>query len=66
MPINDGQYCQYCVDSKGKLQTFDVRLSRMSQYYLESGEAKTKEDAIKAAKKRMKTMPAWMGHPKLK
>ena len=29
MPIKAGPYCEYCVDSSGRLQDFDTRFERM-------------------------------------
>ena len=34
MPIENGRYCQYCVDETGVLQDFDTRFGRMVDWQL--------------------------------
>lgn len=65
MPIENGRYCQYCVDETGKLQDFDTRFGRMVDWQL--GE----NDGDRAAAERdtlayMATLPAWRDHPRVK
>jgi hypothetical protein len=65
MPIEAGVYCQYCTDDAGKLQEFDERLKRMTQWTLRQGQAKTPAEAEERALAYMATTPAWKDHPKL-
>jgi hypothetical protein len=65
MPIDSGVYCQYCTDATGNLQEFDERLTRMAQWTLRQGQAKTPAEAEQRALAYMATMPAWKDHPKL-
>jgi hypothetical protein len=65
MPIESGTYCQYCTDATGKLQEFDERLERLTQWTLRQGQAATMTQAEQHALAYMATMPAWKDHPKL-
>ena len=64
MPIDDGQFCQYCVDDQGNLQPFEERFERMVQWALKDGKL-SREEAETQTRQYMKTMPAWRGHPEL-
>ncbi len=65
MPIESGQYCQYCTDESGKLQEFDERLSRMTQWMVAHRQAATRAEAEQRALTHMASMPAWQNHPQL-
>lgn len=66
MPITGGKYCQYCVDSKGNLQPFEERFERMVQWVLANEPSTPRTEAEIRTRAKMKTMPAWQDHPKLK
>ena len=66
MPIESGQYCEYCVDASGKLQPFEERFERMVSW-----QARKKPDASRAQLESetlafMAKMPAWKDHPRVK
>jgi hypothetical protein len=65
MPIEDGRYCQYCVDGNGALQDFDTRFSRMVEWRLREvggDRAAAERDTLA----HMATLPAWRDHPRVK
>jgi hypothetical protein len=66
MPITDGKYCQYCVDAMGNLQPFEERFERMVQWVLGNEPATPRAEAEKRTRAKMKAMPAWKDHPKLR
>lgn len=65
MPIENGRYCQYCVDETGTLQAFDIRFERMVDWQLRErgGDRATAERDTLAY---MATLPAWRDHPRVK
>ena len=65
MPIESGVYCPHCTDETGRLQQFDERLERMSQWMLAQKKAPTRSAAEQQALAYMATMPAWRAHPQL-
>jgi hypothetical protein len=65
MPIDSGQYCQYCVDESGNLQPFEERLERMTQWMRRQNPERAGEELEKAALDYMAKMPAWRDHPSL-
>jgi hypothetical protein len=66
MPIEAGQYCQYCVDEKGQLQPFDERFERMLQWQKKREPDASRADLEKKTLAYMATMPAWRDHPRVK
>jgi hypothetical protein len=66
MPIESGLYCPYCTDPTGKLQDFDDRLERLTQFTLRQEQGLTRPTARQRALEYMATMPAWRDHPRLK
>jgi hypothetical protein len=66
MPIETGQYCQYCVDESGKLQGFEETVARMSQFMARQKPGLTAQDAKAQTLAYMANMPAWKDHPGLK
>jgi hypothetical protein len=65
MPIETGRYCQYCVDSSGKLQPFDERFEKMIAWQ-QRKEPNASRAALEAATLAfMATMPAWKDHPRV-
>ena len=65
MPIETGQYCEYCVDKEGKLQPFEERFERMVSW-----QQRKKPDASRAELESetlafMAKMPAWKDHPRV-
>jgi len=65
MPIENGRYCQYCVDETGALQAFDDRFARMVDWQLrEKGcdRAEAERDTLAY----MATLPAWRDHPRVR
>lgn len=65
MAIDDGIYCQYCVNDKGELQAFEERFERMVQWALTKGNGISREEAEIRTKEYMRTLPAWKDHPSL-
>ena len=65
MPIENGRYCQHCVDETGVLQDFDTRFGRMVDWQLreQGGERAAAERDTLAY---MSTLPAWRDHPRVK
>lgn len=63
MPIESGQYCQYCADEHGRLKPFDERFENMIAWAMREGEGTTREDAEKKTLAFMGTLPAWREHP---
>ena len=66
MPIDDGSYCEHCVDDHGDLQTFDERFERMVQFYLDQKRAPSREQAERDVLAYMANMPAWRDHPRVR
>lgn len=66
MPIENGVYCQYCVDEQGNLQSFEERFERMLQWAVKREPNISREQAEQRTREYMRTMPAWRDHPKLK
>ncbi|AJQ93687.1 zinc ribbon domain-containing protein [Gynuella sunshinyii] len=65
MPIDDGQFCQYCVDEQGQLQPFEERFERMVQWALSERSDLSRPEAEEQTRQYMRTMPAWKHHPHL-
>ena len=65
MAIDNGVYCQYCVDKNGQLQSFEERFERMLQWALKRNPNATRAQAEEQTRAYMRTMPAWQDHPKL-
>jgi hypothetical protein len=66
MPIETGQFCQYCVDENGGLQSFDETVARMSQFMTRQEPGLTQAEAEAKTLAHMAGMPAWRNHPGLK
>jgi hypothetical protein len=67
MPIDGGGvYCRYCVDDEGKLQSFDVRFERMTQWMTQQEPGLSRQEAKSRVLAHMATMPAWRDHPRVK
>jgi hypothetical protein len=66
MPIETGPYCQYCADDQGRLQPFEERLERMTQWTMRNEPKLDRKAAENRARAYMRTMPAWKDHPGLK
>ncbi len=65
MPIENGVYCQYCVDEEGNLQSFDERFERMMQWVLRREPGTSREEAERRTRDYMRTMPAWQDRAEL-
>ena len=65
MPIENGRYCQYCVDETGALQAFDERFGRMVDWQLRE-QGGSRADAERDTLAYMATLPAWRDHPRVK
>lgn len=63
MPIENGQYCQYCVTEDGALQDFDTRFERMVQWQERRGSPRAQAETETLAY--MARMPAWKDHPRI-
>ena len=66
MPIDGGQYCQYCTDGDGKLYGFDETVTRMAEFMRRQDPSLTEEHARRKTLAHMAKMPAWQDHPRLK
>jgi hypothetical protein len=66
MPIAGDRHCQYCVDEKGDLQSFEARFERMVQWVLSEEPGMARAEAERRTRAYMRTMPAWRDHPKLR
>ena len=66
MPIESGPYCKHCTDETGALQSFEERLTRMSQFMKRQSPELSDADARIKSIHYMTTMPAWRDHPEVK
>jgi hypothetical protein len=66
MPIDSGQYCQYCADESGKLHGFEETVERMSQFMARQEPGLSPKAATAKTLDYMAGMPAWKNHPGLK
>ncbi len=66
MPIQDGPYCHYCVDEKGKLQPFEVRFQEMVEWTLKRADIHDRAEAERRTFAYLSSMPAWENNPKVK
>jgi len=64
MPIDQGTYCEHCIDENGVLQGFETRFERMVQWQLQRGGER--EQAERETIAYMATMPAWANHSEVK
>lgn len=65
MAIENGAYCQYCVDEHGNLQAFEERFERMIQWVLRREPDVPRAEAEARTRAYMRTMPAWRNHPQI-
>jgi len=65
MPIESGQYCEYCTDSDGNLQDFDTRFEAMVGWQRRRHPDQPLADIEAQTREYMASMPAWRGHPRL-
>jgi hypothetical protein len=65
MPIETGRYCQYCVDEKGELQSFEERFERMVSWQARKSPEKSRAVLEAETLAYMAKMPAWQDHPKV-
>lgn len=65
MPIESGQYCQYCSDETGKLKPFGERFENMIQFAMRRDSALTRAQAEERTLAFMAELPAWRNHPEL-
>jgi hypothetical protein len=65
MAIDNGVYCQYCVDEDGNLQAFEERFERMIQWVLRREPGVSRAAAEARTRAYMRTMPAWQNHPQI-
>lgn len=65
MSIETGQYCQYCTDESGVLQSFDDRFERMVSWQARRNPSKPRDELESETLDYMSTMPAWREHPKV-
>ncbi len=66
MTIEDGTYCEYCMDESGNLQSFEERLERMVQWMQRQEGVASRAEAEAKTLAHMATMPAWRDHPKVR
>ena len=65
MTIESGPYCQYCLDEKGNLQSFEERLTRLVQFMHQRDPAISGDQARSNALEYMRSMPAWRNNPEV-
>lgn len=65
MPIESGQYCQYCSDESGKLKPFDERFESMINFAMRRDGSLTRVEAERRTLDFMAELPAWRNHPEL-
>ena len=65
MPIDSGQYCQYCTDDAGNLQDFDTRFAAMTSWQQRSDPGASAEKVAADTLAYLATMPAWRDHPRV-
>lgn len=58
MPVEKGEYCQYCADDQGKLHPRGMVQQGIAQW-LEGITPDVKADYMKRAEYYMMAMPAW-------
>ena len=58
-------YCQHCTDDSGKLQPFEERFERMTQWAMRE-DGVDREVAEMRTIEYMRGMPAWRDHPRVK
>jgi hypothetical protein len=66
MPIETGQYCQYCVNEQGELQPFEERFERMVSWQARRSPEKNRQVLEAETLAYMAKMPAWKDHPKVR
>ncbi len=66
MPIEVGPYCEHCLDEHGRLQAFEERLARMSQWARRHEPELSDAEAEARTLAYMAGMPAWRNHPEVK
>ncbi len=57
-------WCRYCTTPEGKLQPFEERFERMSQWMMRK-EGMERQAAELATRAYLRNMPAWKNHPAL-
>lgn len=66
MPIESGQYCQYCSDEEGNLKPFSDRFESMISFVQRRDSGLSREAAEKQTLQFMSNLPAWRNHPEVK
>ena len=65
MPIESGQYCEYCTDADGQLQAFEERFERMVSWQARREPDASRADLEAKTLAYLATMPAWHDHPRV-
>ncbi len=65
MPIDGGEYCAYCTDENGVLQSFDERFERMVAWQEKQSPTAPRVQIEIETLAYMATMPAWRHHPRV-
>ena len=65
MPIETGEYCQYCVDESGQLHSFEETFQRMLQWTRRNDPQLDQKDAEAQVVRFMSERPAWRQHPQV-
>ncbi len=66
MPIHGGDYCDYCTDENGRLQSFDERFARMVGWQEQQAPTAPRIQLETETLAYMATMPAWRDHPRVR
>jgi hypothetical protein len=66
MAVESGPYCRHCQDSKGNLQAFSERVTRMSLWIHREMPDLSHQQVLAKVLDLMSSMPAWKDHPELK
>ncbi len=66
MPVDGIEYCTYCTDENGQLQSFDERFARMVSWQEQRSPMTPRDRLESETLAYMATMPAWRDHPRVR
>ena len=65
LPVESGMYCRRCTNENGTLQSFEERLSGLTEFILSRSPGLDRAMAEARARVYMRMMPAWRDRPEL-
>ena len=65
MPIERGDFCDYCTDETGALLGFDETFERFVRFAMRRDASLARSAAESSTLAFMATMPAWRDHPRV-